>query len=118
MKQPAQKKASSPRSVRRSSTKHTVLFEYFYPAATVVTLVGDFTRWSVKARPLKRDAGGLWKGSVRLDPGMYEYKFVINGERWEDDPLNPHRGLNVHGTFKSIRTVGSPAEPHSFAQCP
>ncbi len=32
-------------------------------------------------------AGRLWKASVRLDPGMYEYKFVINGERWEEDPL-------------------------------
>lgn len=99
------KNALSSRSVRRPSTKQSVRFEYFDPSATVVTLVGDFTRWSVKARPLKRDAGGLWKARIRLNPGTYEYKFVIDGERWAEDPLNPHRVLNPHGTFNSIRTV-------------
>lgn len=91
MKQPARKKVVSPRSPRRPSSKQLVPFEYFDPSATVVALVGDFNRWDVKARPLKRDAGGLWKASVRLEPGTYQYKFVINGERWEEDPLNLHR---------------------------
>jgi 1,4-alpha-glucan branching enzyme len=118
VKQPDPKKVSPPRSLRRPSTKQSVRFEYFDPSATVVTLVGDFTRWGVKARPLKRDAGGLWKAIVRLEPGIYEYKFVINGERWDEDPLNLHRVLNPHGTFNSIRTVGSPSEPHSLAECP
>ncbi|TKS63913.1 MAG: hypothetical protein EWM73_00983 [Nitrospira sp.] len=113
MKQPARKKASSPRSPRRPSTKHSVSFEYFDPSATVVTLVGDFNQWNQKARPLKRDAGGLWKVTVRLEAGAYQYKFVVNGERWEEDPLNLHRVLNEHGTFNSIRKVGSlPAEKH------
>ena len=107
MNQPVRKKVSMPRAPRRPSTKQSVRFEYFDPSATVVTLVGDFTRWGVKARPLKRDAGGLWKTTVRLEPDVYEYKFIINGERWEEDPLNPHRVLNPHGTFNSLRTVGS-----------
>ncbi|MBK5282040.1 MAG: isoamylase early set domain-containing protein [Nitrospiraceae bacterium] len=113
MKQPARKKASLPRSPRRPSTKHSVSFEYFDPSATVVTLVGDFNQWNQKARPLKRDAGGLWKVTVRLETGAYQYKFVVNGERWEEDPLNLHRVLNEHGTFNSIRKVGElPAEKH------
>jgi 1,4-alpha-glucan branching enzyme len=111
MNQPITKKVSSSRAPRRPSTKQSVLFEYFDPSATVVTLVGDFTRRGLKARPLKRDAGGLWKAIVRLDPGIHEYKFVINGERWEEDPLNPQRVLNPHGRFNSIRTIGSPTEP-------
>jgi 1,4-alpha-glucan branching enzyme len=106
MKQLAGKKASPPRSPRRPSTKQSVTFEYFDPSATVVTLVGDFNQWNQKARPLKRDAGGLWKVTVRLEAGVYQYKFVINGERWEEDPLNLHRVLNEHGTFNSIRKVG------------
>lgn len=108
MKQPTRKKASSPRPPRRSSTKESVTFEYFDPSAAVVTLVGDFNQWDLKARPLKRDAGGLWKVTVRLEPGTYQYKFVVNGKRWEEDPLNLHRILNEHGTFNSIRKVGPP----------
>ena len=117
MKQPIPKKVSSSRAPRRPSTKQSVLFEYFDPSATVVTVVGDFNRWDLKARPLKRDAGGLWKATVRLEPGIYQYKFVIDGDRWEEDPLNLHRVLNPHGTFNSIRTVGSPPEPHPLAPC-
>lgn len=106
MKQPIRKKASSPRIPRRPSAKQAITFEYFDPSATVVTLVGDFNKWDPKARPLKRDAGRLWKVTVRLEPGIYPYKFVVNGERWEEDPLNLHRVLNEHGTYNSIRKVG------------
>lgn len=109
MKQPIRKKASSPRTPRRPSTKQAIAFEYFDPSATVVTLVGDFNKWDLKARPLKRDAGRLWKVTVRLEPGIYQYKFVVNGERWEEDPLNLHRILNEHGTYNSIRKVGPPS---------
>jgi len=109
MNQPARKKVSPSRSPKRSSSKQSVTFEYFDPSATVVTLVGDFNKWDLKARPLKRDAGRLWKVTVRLEPGIYQYKFVVNGERWEEDPLNLHRVLNEHGTFNSIRRVGQPS---------
>jgi 1,4-alpha-glucan branching enzyme len=109
MKQPIRKKVSLPRTPRRPSTKRAITFEYFDPSATVVTLVGDFNQWDPKARPLKRDAGRLWKVTVRLEPGTYQYKFVVNGERWEEDPLNLHRTLNEHGTYNSIRKV----EPRS-----
>ncbi len=105
MKQRPTKKASSSRSPRRPSSKPLITFEYFDPAATTVTLAGDFNQWDQKGRPMKRDAGGLWEVALRLAPGRYEYKFVINDERWEEDPLNLHRVRNEHGTFNSIRTV-------------
>jgi 1,4-alpha-glucan branching enzyme len=92
---------------RRLSSKKTVSFEYFDPAARIVTVAGDFNGWDPRAKPLKRDAGGLWTVSVRLEPGIYRYKFVVNGEQWEEDPLNLHRVLNEHGTYNSIRKVGA-----------
>jgi 1,4-alpha-glucan branching enzyme len=109
MKQPTRKKTSTSRASRRPSTKQAVTFEYFDPSATIVTLVGNFNQWDPKARPLKRDAGGLWKVTMRLEPGTYPYKFVVNGERWEEDPLNLHRVYNEHGTFNSLRKVGPPS---------
>jgi len=104
-------KPSSPQPVSRPKmVKKLVAFEYFDPSANVVALVGDFNHWNSAARPLKRDSGGLWKVKIRLAPGSYQYKFVINGERWEEDPLNQHRVMNEHGTHNSIREVG--ASPH------
>jgi 1,4-alpha-glucan branching enzyme len=106
MKQLARKKTSSSRPGRTPSKKKSVTFEYFDPLAAVVSLAGDFDEWNPGARPLKRDAGGLWKVTVRLEPGTYQYKFVVNGQRWEEDPLNLHRTPNEHGSFNSIRRVG------------
>jgi len=109
------RKTKSPRSVARPKvTTKLVLFEYFDPSANVVALVGDFNHWNPAARPLKRDAGGLWRVKIRLAPGNYQYKFILNGERWEEDPLNHHRVMNEHGTYNSIRNVG--AAPHDGAQ--
>jgi len=110
MKEPSGKNRSSPRPTRRTPVKEAVQFEYFDPSAKIVTVVGDFNQWSPTVRPMKRDAGGLWKVKVRLAPGSYQYKFVINGERWEEDPLNLHRIMNEHGTFNSIRNVGANPE--------
>lgn len=104
------KRATVSRPSRRAPAKETVLFEYFDPSAKVVALVGDFNRWNATARPMKRDAGGLWKVKIRLAPGTYQYKFVVNGDRWEEDPLNQHRTMNEHGTSNSVRKVGESSE--------
>lgn len=112
MKEPTGKTKSSGRSAprRRALAKEAILFEYFDPSAKVVTVAGDFNQWNPTARPMKRDAGGLWKVKVQLGAGSYQYKFVVNGERWEEDPLNLHRIMNEHGSFNSIRIVGATSD--------
>jgi 1,4-alpha-glucan branching enzyme len=106
MTQPDRKRTTSSGPARNAPPKKSVTFEYFDPSATVVSLVGEFNQWNPVARPLKRTASGLWKGTLQLEPGQYQYKFVVNGQRWEEDPLNPHRVPNMQGTFNSVRTVG------------
>ncbi len=112
MKDPGRRKSPSTRT-RKTSPKETVLFEYFDPAAAIVAVAGEFNQWGPAVSPLKRDPGGLWKIKVRLTPGTYQYKFVVNGERWEEDPLNLQRVVNEHGSFNSVRTVGKQAEDSS-----
>ncbi len=51
--------------------------------------------------------GRTMEGIVWLEPGIYEYKFVINGERREEDPLNPHR-VPIRLLRSTRRTVSSP----------
>lgn len=116
MKEPVKKKSSSPRATRatkepkKGPKNESVPFEYFDPSAQVVALVGDFNAWKADGKLMKRDAGGLWNVKVSLAPGTYQYKFVVNGERWEEDPLNLQRVMNEHGTFNSIRNVGINAD--------
>jgi hypothetical protein len=39
----------------------------------------------------------VWKGAVRLEPGTYHYKFLLDGH-WHDDPECTLRISNSFGT--------------------
>lgn len=58
------------------------------PAASQVTLAGDFTDWQ-PAYELTTTQPGVWTVVVPLDPGVHSYAFVIDGERWVPDPNAP-----------------------------
>lgn len=51
-----------------------------------VSVVGTFNGWDKLADPLTRQEDGRWYARVDMVPGTYEYKYVINGERWIRDP--------------------------------
>jgi diguanylate cyclase (GGDEF)-like protein len=52
-----------------------------------VSVVGTFNGWDKAADPLARHEDGRWYARVDMVPGTYEYKFVVDGERWIKDPL-------------------------------
>jgi hypothetical protein len=55
--------------------------------ARQVALVGTFSGWEGHA--LEEVSPGVWSTTLPLAPGMYDYAFVIDGERWQLDPLAP-----------------------------
>jgi len=60
------------------------------PGARQVSLAGDFNQWSVEATPLADpDEDGIWSVMLPLRPGRYQYKFIVDGERWIIDPNAP-----------------------------
>ena len=61
------------------------LKEHFY--AQQVKLAGNFTNWQHQAFPMTKTAEG-WVAKVKLKPGKYYYKFIINGGHWITDPQN------------------------------
>ena len=75
------------------------------PEATSVALVGDCNNWDPNVQLLRPGKSGIWRGSVRLSPGVYPYKFVVDGSEWREDPLNPNRVPNAYGSFNSICEV-------------
>lgn len=80
-------------------------FRLAAPGAGSVALAGDFNGWDPGARPLKRDSRGVWRGALRLAPGRYEYRFVVDGSLWLEDPANPRKAPNPYGAFNSLCEV-------------
>lgn len=58
------------------------------PDAQQVSLAGDFTGWQ-PAHTMTRSEPGVWTVVVPLDPGIHNYAFIVDGERWVADPNAP-----------------------------
>ena len=55
--------------------------------AHTVAIAGDFNNWDPQANILEDPEGdGIWTGTLNLEPGKYEYMFVMDGEKWFPDP--------------------------------
>lgn len=88
---------------------HEVSFAYSAPEAERVAVAGEFNQWHPDVAPMRKDLDGVWRVTLRLAPGTYEYKFVVNGESWVDDPVNPRRVPNAQGSMNSVVEVPRPA---------
>jgi len=67
-----------------------VMFVFVHPSAKRVDLVGDFNEWNPRADPMNdKNGDGNWTLFYPLVPGVYRYKFVVDGRRWVPDPTNP-----------------------------
>jgi hypothetical protein len=81
----AEKKAPAKKAAAKAPKKVTVVFEANCPLATTVSVAGSFNNWAVDKDMLKKDKKtGLWTGKVTLDAGDYEYKFVCDGQYWDE----------------------------------
>jgi 1,4-alpha-glucan branching enzyme len=91
--QPKQGPRSAP-----GKKRHQFLYEA--SDATSVRVTGSFCDWA-DGYALKKDKKGVWKASVSLRPGRYEYRFVVDGE-WRDDPKARERVRNAYGGENAI----------------
>ena len=84
----AEKKApasAAKKTAAKAPKKVTVVFEANCPLATTVSVAGSFNNWAVDKDMLKKDKKtGLWTGKITLDSGDYEYKFVCDGQYWDE----------------------------------
>ena len=70
-----------------------------------VYLAGEFNDWNPTAKKMAYKArAGIYTATVKLAPGSYQYKFVIDGT-WCADPENVNAVANDQGTFNSVVTV-------------
>ena len=81
-----------------------VTFSFTAPDAQSVLLAGDFTGWQQAPLDLKKDKSGVWKKTVSLPPGRYEYKLLVDGN-WQDDPSCQERHPNQFGGQNCVCVV-------------
>ena len=89
--------------------KQKVTFAYAAPDAQTVLVAGDFTGWQQAPITLKKDKQGVWKKTVSLEPGEYEYRLLVDGQ-WRDDPQCPNRQPNQFGGQNCVCVVDGVAE--------
>ena len=84
--------------------KAKIKFEFSAPEAKEVFLVGNFNQWNTQANPMKKDKNGIWKATLSLEPGRYEYRFIADGN-WENDPSCSCFIANEFGGTNCVRIV-------------
>jgi Glycogen recognition site of AMP-activated protein kinase len=78
-----------------------VQFRLSAEGAQSVALAGTFTGWK-PAVLLRQTAPGEWTALVPLAPGVHDYAFVVDGERWVADPHAAHVDDSFGGTNSRI----------------
>lgn len=86
---------------KQKNKKRKATFSISLSDAKEVYLVGSFNNWNTKKHPMHQNKNGVWEKSVIIPPGVYEYKFLIDG-KWENDPQNCLSCLNCFGTENSV----------------
>ncbi|MBI5474054.1 MAG: hypothetical protein HY961_17090 [Ignavibacteriae bacterium] len=66
-----------------------------------VSLVGDFNSWSKDENVMKKTTSNRWIATRKMQPGIYQYKFLLNGETYIVDPDNPEQIDNFNNSAKN-----------------
>lgn len=93
-----------------------VIFRFSSPSARVVQLAGNWPENNWLAGQAQTgtfrigqmedpDGDGIWTRTEKLPPGRYQYKFVIDGVTWKEDPNNPNRTNDGFGGNNSVLDV-------------
>ena len=91
-------------SSKLKDNKRKVTFAVRAPFANEVILIGDFNNWDNTAYTMERDDDGLWKLTIQLSPGRYEYKLQVDGQWWEDI-RDGKIARNCFGTLNKVIVV-------------
>jgi 1,4-alpha-glucan branching enzyme len=88
------------KAIRNGKTSVTFELPSQIVAASAV-VVGDFNGWQ-PATPMKRRRDGSFSATVRLDPGRYRYRYLLDDERWENDWSADAYEPNAFGSDDSV----------------
>jgi 1,4-alpha-glucan branching enzyme len=74
--------------------------------AEKVVLCGEFNDWDPEKHTLKRRKDGSFSTTISLKPGSsYRFRYLLDGERWENDWQADEYLPNEFGTQDSVIKV-------------
>ncbi len=97
-------KPKAARHAKGGSWPLVVYFEFSDPTAQKVCLAGTFNDWKPEAGRMTRTESGKWAANLKLEPGTYEYRLVVDGN-WRPDPNAVNAVINPFGERNSLLTV-------------
>jgi len=87
------------------ATEKAILFEVEAPQHSRVFIAGTFNDWNPSTHPLQyHPEDNVFRATLLLEPGIYEYKFVIDGV-WHTDDKCPHQVMSDKGFTNSVINV-------------
>ncbi len=99
------KKTARKAAAKPAQGEKKVTFTVRAEKGKAVYLAGTFNQWSATGKKMADKKGdGVYSVSLKLAPGRYEYKFVIDGI-WCADPECADWVQNDQGTTNSVITV-------------
>ena len=75
------------------------------PEARTVDVAGDFNGWDPTRTPLEQTPTGAWTVTIPLQPGRYEYMFVVDGTQWVGDPFAVEQTDDGFGSRNAVLDV-------------
>jgi len=81
--------------------KKRVTFKLYAPLAHEVFVARSFNNWRKTARPLRKCKDGTWRTTINLNPGIHEYRFIVDGVL-RGDPNTPSRRVSQIGIFNCV----------------
>ena len=77
-------------------------FIFHAPEATSVKIVGNFNNWiPAESSNMERKENGTWIKNFFLEPGRYQYRFIVDG-KWVEDNNNSKFVNNAFGGKNSV----------------
>jgi hypothetical protein len=77
-------------------------FTFEAPNARQVALIGSFNSWVPDGGVRTEKQGNRWIFRIEVEPGRYEYAFLVDGEEIVPDPNAAFHRNNGFGTSNSI----------------
>jgi len=101
----ATKKTCTKKCAVKKSAEKSVTFTVRAESGKTVYLAGSFNSWNPTGKKMTEKKGsGVYSAAMKLAPGRYEYKFVVDGV-WCADPECADWVKNEHGTLNSVIEV-------------
>jgi 1,4-alpha-glucan branching enzyme len=75
-------------------------------SAKTARVVGDFNGWDKSATPMKKQKNGSFAVSLLLERNReYQFRYLLDEERWENDWSADRYVANKHGGENSVVVV-------------